>query len=270
MILVALTRFGTESAPADLEAEIAALAPAFGVAAYDLRLTLAAPPPTVLAAVEDPARARELLALLRDRGHGAVACDGTRVVSSDTMLTPRELHFEADAIVVEAPGTEPARVAFADLLLIAEATHVRNEEHTEQYTIKKFSLGRSVLSGGLINTKSTTVSKRQTAEERERVLYLVPRSGRGHVLLREYRLRYSGLGERVGRTVTENYGVLRSLLQERASGARFDDRLTKKRRGGGGIQMSGSTSSQTFTASNQGDTDLAVHLLAVATLHDQL
>ncbi len=270
MFLVALTRFGSTNAPANLEAEVRGLAPVLSASAYELRLALAAVPPVVLASTEDANRARELVTLLRARGHGAVACDGSSVASSDDMISPREFRFEPNGFVGEGPGFGTASIAYADVLLIAEATHARQEEKSEEHTQKKLSLTRSVLTGGLVNTKTTTVSSRKTTEERERVLYVIHRSGQGHVLLREYRLRYTGLESRIGRTVAENFATLRSTLVAGASGARFDDRLSRNRRAGGGLQISGSTAARTVITSNASETDLAVHLLAVADLQQQL
>jgi hypothetical protein len=261
MLLVALTRFSPQSS--DLEAEVAALAPVFGIGAYELRLALAQPPPIVLASAELE-RAKEHVLFLRGRGHGAVACEAASVLSSDTLATPREFRFEPVSLIVEAPSFGRANIRYSDILLICEATHAREEEKSEERTEKKLSLTRSVLSGGLINTKSKTTSSRQSTEERERVLYVINASGSGHVLFREHRLRYTGLGASLGRTVGENFATLRRLLVEHAPGALFDDRLAKNRRSAGAVQVTGTTQSKSVTTSNAGATDVAVHLLAVA------
>ena len=74
MYVVAITRWAQP-----LEQEAVVLAPLLGMAAYDLKLRLAGPLPAVFARAPELARARELLAALRARGHGAVACDLARV-----------------------------------------------------------------------------------------------------------------------------------------------------------------------------------------------
>jgi hypothetical protein len=272
MWLVAITRLGARGAeaPVELTAEVAALAPALGVGAYELRLALSGVPPVVLASTPDVERARAVLSLLRARGHGAVACDGDAMLSSEAMIAPREFAFGDDALVLSGHGAMSHTLAFADVLLIAEATHARQDETTEERSEKKLSVGRALLTGGLVNRKTHSTSSKQSNEERERVFYVLSARGQGHVLLREQRLRYVGLGARIGRTVGENFATLRALLRERAPGARFDDRLVRSARASGGMQISGSLGVQTVSQSNTAETDRAVQLLAVAHLQDQL
>jgi hypothetical protein len=114
------------------------------------------------------------------------------------------------------------------------------------------------------------VSHQASSEEREPVLYVIHRSGTGHVILRAHRLRFGGLGERIGRTVQENFNTMVTLLRERAPGAAFDDRLLRARRGGSRLAISGSPGQRTVVSSNEAETDLAAHLLAVASLQGQL
>lgn len=265
MLLVALTRFG----PAEREGEVAALAPLLGIGAYELRLALAQPPPIVLATTELD-RAKQLVGLLRGRGHGAVACDAASVLSSDELPNAKEFRFEPEALVVEAPANGRVSLRYSDILLVAEATHAREEEKSAERTEKKLSLARSVLTGGLVNTKTKTTSTRQSSEERERVLYVIHGSGSGHVLLCEHRLRYTGLGPALERTVGENFATLRRFLLERAPHALFDDRLAKNRRAANTVQITGTTQQKSLTSSNASATDLAVHLLAIAHRQQQL
>lgn len=265
MLLVALTRY----VPRDPEAEVAALAPALGMGPYELRLALAQAPPIVLATTELE-NAKSLVGLLRSRGHGAVACDAASVLSSDSLPNAKGFSLEADSLRVEAPAFGSVAIRYADVLLVAEAMHAREEERSEERTEKKLSLGRAVLTGGLVNTKAKTTSTRQASEERERVLYVIHASGSGHVLLCEHRLRYTGLGPALGRTVGENFATLRRLLIERMPQALFDDRLAKNRRAASNIQITGTTQNKSLTSSNSSATDLAVHLLAVAHRQQQL
>ena len=257
MFVVALTRF---SPAGPLEGEVGALAPVLGVGAYELRLSLAATPPVVLWTGNELDAAKSVLALLRGRGHGAVACDAASVASSDAMASPRSFSFTPD-------GLDDFR--YADMLALLVATHVRHEETNEQHTEKELSLSRAALSGGLVLSKKSTVSKQSSSEEREPVLYVMHRSGSGHLLLRAGSLRYTGLGERIGRTVHENFQILVTLLRERAPKALFDDRLQKPRRGSL-LAVSGTSRERNIVSSNEAETDLAAHLLTVAALQGQV
>jgi hypothetical protein len=261
MYVVALTR----RSATPIEADAAALAPVLGRSAYEARLALAAPPPAVLLETPDVDAARSLLALLRQRGHGAVACDTASVTPSENMITPRNFRFDEMCLIAdEQPGIEYAAVA-----ALLRATHARRQENTSERTEKKLSLARSALTGGVVNTKSVTVTERSVVHEREQVLYVMNRSGSGHVILRETRLRYAGLGTQIGMSTTENFGSVVNLMRERAPSALFDDRLLKTRHAGT-VRQSGAAAARTITSSNDVEVDLAAHLLTVAFLQGQL
>ncbi len=268
--IVALTRLSTAaSTDAGRGAEAAVLSPLIGMGAYELRVALGGGLPLVLATLQDAERARELLAALRARGHGAVACDDAKVEGNDRMASPRDFSLEAQALVGDASGVR-VELAFADMLALVAATHLRSEATTLETSQKKFSLGRAALTGGLVRNKTTTTTEHRSVEEREPVLYLLRRQGSGHLLLAESRLRYGGLGERRAPAAYENFRTLVALLRERAPDVLYDDRLLTQKRAAGSLSISGAGKSRSLASSNAAETDLAVHLIAVAHLQGQL
>lgn len=278
MFAVALTRWGPPhpaGSPPDarpaaaLEQLAVALAPRLGRSAYDLRLLLAGALPSVLLRTPEVARAQELLGLLRAGGHGAVACDLGRVSGSGDLPAPRDFAFEADAFSGTVPGSGPVRLGYEEVLALVRATHDTSEEITTETKEKKLSLARAAVTGGLSFSKTTTKREHSLRGEREQVLYVFARSGSGHLLLREQRLRYAGLGERVGRTLLENFNATVELFRERACAARYDDRLVSQRRSESVVHSTGGESARVATT-NAGETDLAAHLIAVAHLQGQL
>lgn len=275
MYLIALTRWGPPGlspprpTPELLAAEVSALTPLLGMGVYELRLALSGPLPLVLLETEDADRARSLLASLRGRGHGAVACDDASVTSSADMLRPKSFVFEPGVITFETPGAAPMRVNPEEVLGLVVATHAREEDSDREVREKKLSLGRAAMTGGLVRSKTKTVTERASTRESERVLYLLNRSGSGHVLLRETRLHYSGLGARKGHSAIESFSTLIAALREHAPLAFHDERLLRQR-AGGSIQVSRTSTSRTVTTSNEREVDVAVHLLAVAFLQAQI
>ena len=260
MIAVAITRW---SAPA--ESEAAALAPLMNEGIYELRLRLVRPLPVVLARVNDPERARELLAALRARGHGAVACDLDFVPSSERMLCPKSYRFDDDAFVVDDRGH---RMPYADMLALIRARAAIVSDVQATMETKRLSLGRAVMSGGLVLSKTTTRHTHETHEDSEQVLYLIRRDGRDPMLLREQRLQHHGVEIRP--TSTENFVLLVASLRERAPHAFYDERMMTRRRPAQFVRTTGSTKERTTTHSNSEDTDLAAHLLAIAHRSGQL
>ena len=274
MFVVAVSRWGQRGPayrspePAQLEREALEIAALLGLGAYEAKLVVASPLPAVLLETPDVERARGLLAALRARGHGVVACDAATL--ADGMLAPRELRFTDDAVIGVVPGSPEVRVAHGDVLALLVALQVREAESTRESKKKELSLARIALTGGLMRTKTTTVSEREVSQERERVLYVMSKRGSGHLLLRETQLRYASLGERLGKSSAENFTTLLAVLRERAPHAHFDDRLLRYRRGGGNLRVSGTTAQRTVTVSNDTDLDLAAQLLCIAVLQGQI
>ncbi|HEY6461657.1 MAG TPA: hypothetical protein VIY73_15925, partial [Polyangiaceae bacterium] len=87
-----------------IEDEAPNLAEDLGATAYDARLLLAAGAPIVAKTTPDREAALELLARLRARGHGAVACDTSAVVSSADMVAMRRPVFGDGAVTPAASG----------------------------------------------------------------------------------------------------------------------------------------------------------------------
>lgn len=264
MYVVAVTRWARP-----LEQEVGALSPLLGMAPYDLKLRLGGPLPVLFAREPDAARARQLLATLRGRGHGAVACDVARVADSAEMTCPRTYAFEPAAFAGESPEWGRREMPYAEVAGLIHASAATFEQTSSVTKQRKFSLGRAALTGGIAMRKTTTTEKRSQAEEREQVLYVIRNDARDPWLLRESRLRHLGLGDRIRPTSAENFATLVELLRERAPQALYDDALRRRPRKADGVSVSGTTAHKVTEVSNASETDLAVHLIVVAHLTGQ-
>jgi len=204
--------------------EIAPLAADLGVTPYEAGLLLRAPMPAIILRSDDKARALAMLARLRDRGHDAVGFDATQIASSDAMTPLRMFRFDGDALVSIAQSGAEERLPYAELTAIVRAMCSATTETVEKETKTKLSVGRAVLTGGLVATKTTTTEKRKRSEQREPVIYLFRREGVPWIL-RSTHARYDGLGADLRPTTIENLASFVRLLRERAPAALFDERL---------------------------------------------
>ncbi len=206
-----------------VEAEAPVLAAELGVTAYEAGLLLRAAPPVLVLRTDDRARAIDLLAKTRRRGHDVVAFDAAAVTASDAMITPRAFCLDGDDFV--ARSAAEARLPFADILAVVRAVHQTRTERTTTTKEKKTSLARAALSGGLVSSKTVETETTRSTEAREPVAYVFRVSGEPPWLLSASRLRYEGLGARLAPTQNENFEALLALLQERAPRAITDTRL---------------------------------------------
>lgn len=255
MDIVALMALGTS-----VEAEAPLLAADLGSTPYETALLLRAPSPVPLLRTDDRGRALDLLARLRARGHDAVACDASAVVSSDAMTHVRSFRVEPEVFVVTTPRSLEQNVPWSELIALVRANHRTRTERVEKTDERRLSLGRTAMTGGLLMSKTVTKTKTQSTEDREQVLYVF-RHGGAPLLIGQSRARYEGLGAALRSSQIENFTTLVRLLRERAPQAAYDERLLAPRpqldrvRAGGGGVVSVSTSD---------GIDLLAHLVALA------
>jgi hypothetical protein len=253
--IVALIALGT---PVEVEAPL--LAADLGATAYETALLLRAPSPVPLLRTDDRARALELLAKLRSRGHQVVACDASAVVSSAAMTHVRSFVLEAEALAVKSANGQEDRVEWSDAVAFVRAVHRTRSESLEKNTSQKFDLGRAALSGGIMVTKKITTTTKHASEEREPVLYVFRQSG-VPLLLQQSRTRYEGLGAVLRPSQIENFATLVRVLRERAPRAAYDERLLAPRPGNDRIRAGANGA---VTSSTSDGIDLLAHLVAMA------
>ena len=190
MHIVAVTQWGTP-----LEEELPALAARLGMLAYDLRQRLAGGIPAVFATVGDGMVADGHMQFLRSRGAWCSHVRRRRGPTTEDQLVPCD--FELSAAAVRGSFTQSRRfeLPYAEIFALVHAASVTSDEHTVTTQEKKISLGRAVLSGGMMFRKKVErIDKKVTAEQQQNPLHVLPRATYTYVW-KELTLRYEGLGD---------------------------------------------------------------------------
>ncbi len=223
VFVVALVSLGT---PAELEAEH--LAQALGLTRFEARQRLAGTPPLILLRTKDAQRAKSLGAAMLSRGHQVVGLDLAQLPPADAQVRVRDFRLEPDALVSVAPNGAEQRLPWADVLGLVHAAHARSDQSVEVTRERKFSVGRAVMSQGLLVTKAVATERTTASTEREPVVYVFHR-GAAPWLLTESHLRYAGLGSALRPTRLENFAALLQAVRTAAPGAPYDARLLEHR-----------------------------------------
>jgi len=255
--VVVVTRITTS-----IDHESAALAAALGTTAYEERLRLVAGLPAIVLTTADAGSAAALLAGLRARGQGAVSFEGSEVIASDDMVSMKSFAFEGDALTVAGP--RGGRLDYADVLALVRAMHRTSTQTVGRVAEKKLSVGRAILTGGLVASKSVTREETTSAHERDQVLYMFRQSGETPWLMRERGTNYAGLGATLAPASAQNFMAVIQRLRERAPHAVYDERLMKPRSGPAVVSRSGGTHSSAVSTSTANITDLLAHAIARA------
>lgn len=267
MALLAVTRV-SRARPVDEELPV--VAQLTGLSAYEARLRLVSSPPVLLGRGLPLEQARHWLAVLRERGHGAVAVDERLLPRPEQSVHPHELELRQDAFVgIDRQGRRYA-VPLSELLAVVRAVEVIEEVRTTEKVDQKLALGRAVLTGGLVRSKEVRAATTDVHTDAERTLYLFRRGGPDPMVLRERALRYGGLGALRGRTEHESFDRLATWLRQSTPGAIHDDRLCAHKRRATLQAVSGTASQQVALSSAAEETALAAFLLVHAHLQGQL
>lgn len=236
----------------DLEHEVPAFAADARLTAFEAGQRLRGQLPAVVWRGPEVEPARHLGRAMHARGHEVVLLDAAQVPTGDALPRPSGFRLTDEALVARLPGGE-ASLRFDEVVCLVAAVQRRHSAHTEVTRERRLSLGRAVLTQGVSVHKTVEVSKTQSADEKEPVLYLFHRGGPAW-LLAQSGCRYDGLGALVRPTALESFRVLGEVLRQRCPGAPWDERLRHAR---AGAQLGTAESS-----SDASTVDLLAHAVA--------
>jgi hypothetical protein len=180
--------------------------------------------PAVLATFADGSAAAGYAEELRSRGFDVLVLPEQAVETEESRFVVRSFELGSDVLVARSRKEGTVEVPWRDVRLLlrgmvrAEHRQVRTEER------RKLSLGRAVLTGGLMVTKAVKVSKHETLIEKHGFLHLYTTSDRP-LVFRESELNYAGLGPGLHPTAAANFHRLATALRQASRHAVYDERL---------------------------------------------
>jgi hypothetical protein len=211
------------------EAEVAKIiAEALGCVVFEARQKIAGGGPRVLASFSDPLQADALAAQLSLTGVPALAIDVDAMRSAQQLLHVRRFKLEALALRLEFFEGQRLDIDYGavDLLLTATSGGERMQT-TGTVTERKFSIGKTLLAGGIPMTKKVTREETTTTEERDETLWLYAK-GQPAVIFTRGTLNFEGLGSAMQLSRDLNFAFVKKELRRMAPQARYDDRLLQR------------------------------------------
>ncbi len=203
-----------------------ALASVLKVTIYEALSRLRSPgngPVTVAVFAEEEA-AIQLAERLRAAGFDASVlmareseAEANAIVAKRFALGPRELS-------VEAGKDNSLSIFFQDIGLILRGTGIFLGTATETEKTRSIAMGRAVLSGGLMITKTTKSVREVSTEEREGFVNIYA-GDQPTLVLRENTLIYDSLGPALKLSRAANFNYLIAELRRRCPNAQYDERL---------------------------------------------
>ena len=212
----------------DEVAELAqALSQALGLTLYEARQRLIGGGPAVVARFAEPQRAEALAAELEKGGVATLVLDAdarSRVTGS---FLVRRFELGESSLRLESTDGVGAEIAYREVAILISALRISGQNESRTVTERKFSLGRTVLSGGIPLTKTVTRQEEVATEERTRLLYLFA-GQRPRVVFRQSGMSYDGLGAAMKMSQELNFSFLTSELRRLCPAAVLDERLANR------------------------------------------
>jgi len=199
-----------------------------GVTPFEARQRLIGGGPAVVGCIANFHEASALAARLMEKGLDSFVLDAggfrnehrTFQVRRFFLCGPEGLHLENFAHgELTIPWND------VEALVLASRIYFHNE--TEKTSVRKFSLGRAALTGGLMSTKRVIKKEEVTNEVRDEILFLFAR-GMPTVVFAKGDLLFDGLGSSLQPTRSLNFTRLTGELRRLCPGAAFDSRLLKR------------------------------------------
>jgi hypothetical protein len=213
----------------DADAMVPKVAAALGVTAYDVRASVQVTGggPAILAVHAEPALAEATAQALRAIGVDASTIDVDAMGESIGDFPVRRFELGDTAISVDTRDHRTAELAYASVDVIVLATSIVSTEQTEKVKERSFSPGMSVLTGGLINTRTRETTQRSTHVASEEIAFVFT-GGADAYRFGEANLVFQGLGAAIQPARTANFQYLLTQLRRRCPTASSDDRLRKR------------------------------------------
>ena len=220
MYLVAIHHWQQETAEV---AEV--VAAALNILVFEARQKIIGGEPVVIASFAEQNRAEELAIKITRAGVPAWVIDALKVRSNNLQQHASRFELEAQTLQVTTSNGDLLEIGYdtIDLLLVATCS-AGQIQTTETTTQRKFSLGKTLLAGGIPLTKKIKKTETISSEERDKTFWLYTYSGE-RLIFTCQAMNYVGLGEARQITRDLNFTYLLKELQRLAPQAHYNDRL---------------------------------------------
>ena len=213
--------------PQPLEASAQKLATRLGLTLYEARTRLSGEPPRVVSVLADGNEAHLLASGLSRDGFSGVVADGTDIETDDRRAHIQSLAFGAESLEATLRDGSRREVRWADITLLLRGNRTSQQTTTRDETVRSFSAGKALLTGGLMLSSKKTTTTTTTSRQSQAFLYVYDASGEPTLAVYEQRLSYAFLGKQLQPSSLTNFQTVVAEIQKRAPGAKMDTRLSK-------------------------------------------
>ncbi len=211
------------------EALAAALAEAQGNTLYEARARLSDPEggPAVVGNFAEIEPAWAFAGRLRANGIDPIHLTPEDVVSDGDRLLVRAFELDEGGVTVVSRRGRSAKIAYGEIHLILRGVRIDQRTLLQRTEQRKFSPVRTIVTGGMVITKTRSKTEQVTTEQRQDFLHLYA-DGHPPLAFHAADLNYQSLGPAVQHSTTANFTYLIKVLRGVLPHARYDERLASR------------------------------------------
>lgn len=207
---------------------IGSIAETLGITVFEVRQRLIGGRPAVIAGFADPEQAGTLTNQLNSLGIGTFVINTDEVDTRDNYIIVRRFIFNVESLRIETGDRKHAEIPYRNIHVLLPATSIAKYHETKTVKERKFSLGRTLIAGGIPMTKKVERQKEISGATHTKVLYLFVGKRRQPVVFCQDGLLYDGLGSAIQVSQELNFTYLMDELHRRCPNAVYDDRLLRR------------------------------------------
>jgi len=206
---------------------IRAVAGDLGITEYEVQQRMIGGSPVVLACFADPHQAEALSDTLKSHDMQVMIIDIDAFQRRTGRFVVRWFAFGPSALRIKLEDGRGGEIPYEKIgVILTGLSTTRNTETTTE-SRRKFSLGRTIVAGGIPMSKKVTNQKKTESISQRKVIYLFIHDRMPLVFLQDT-LVWDGLGEKMKLSREQNFAFLTSELRRHCPGAMWDDRLLKR------------------------------------------
>ncbi len=204
------------------------VATTLGILVFEARQKITGGAPVTIANFSDRQQAETSAAQLTDNGIKTLVIDTVAVRDEQRLFQVNRFRLDPEMLQLESAEGEHLEIDYAKIDLLLAATCSDGQVETMKTTSsRKFSMGKTLLAGGIPMTKKVKKTAVTTHSDREKTLWLYS-DKQEIVIFNRGRLNYTGLGENCNPTRELNFTYLQNELRRLAPHACYDERLLKR------------------------------------------
>jgi hypothetical protein len=202
------------------------LAEAIGKTIYETRsrLRVTGRGPSVVAVFSDIKHAEECAAKLVDSSFDVIVLPQDAIESDNNRFLVRSFELSDQGLRAEARDGQSVMIPYRNIDLMLCGSSIMQHGETETVRDRKFSMGRAMLSGGMMVSKTTKKTMKSTVQDRERFLYVYT-GNHPTIVFRENSVLYNSLGQSLQSSRSANFSFVIAELRRLGPGTIYDDRL---------------------------------------------